>query len=155
MSSVVRCLVISRSKKLMVLFCSCVGVKVRLGFMLFRYSCIKFLHNKKRYINRQLYEAHLTGANEWNNIWNTLELNIDICLNKEMEKHYTNLNRKLDKLTMLQKKETKQTYQTTKSQFHERTVNLTTIKFDKEERTLMDKGMQYSKIGKYWNVIII
>ena len=54
-----------------------------------------------------------------------------------MEKHYTNLNRKLDKLTMQQKKETKQTYQTTKSQFHERTVNLITIKFDKEERTLI------------------
>jgi hypothetical protein len=87
-----------------------------------------------------------------------MEQNIDTCLNKEMDKHYTNLNRKLDKLTMQQKKETKQNYQNTKNQFHECTVNLTTIKFDKEERALMDKSMQYSiekPIGKYWNDIII
>ena len=119
---------------------------------------IKFLHNKKRYINHQLYEAHLTGANEWNNIWTTLEQNSDTCLNKEMEKNYTNLNKKLDRLTRQQKKETKQTYHNDETQFHERTVNLTTIKFDKEEKILIDKGVQYSiekPIGIYWNDIII
>ena len=90
--------------------------------------------NIQRYINHQLYEAHLTGANELNNIWTTLEQNTDTCLNKEIEKHYSNLNKKLDRLTRQQKKETKQTYHNDENQFHERTVNLTTIEFDKEEK---------------------
>ena len=69
-----------------------------------------------------------------------------------------NLNKKLDRLTRQQKKETKQTYHNDENQFHERTLNLTTIKFDKEEKILIDKGMQYSiekPIGIYWNDIII
>jgi len=51
---------------------------------------IKFLYNKKRHINNQLYQAHLASANKWNNQWNITELSIEENLKHEMKNllHY-------------------------------------------------------------------
>ena len=119
---------------------------------------IRFLHNKKRHINLQLYKAHLTSANEWKNQWTLMELNTEDCLKCEMEKHYENLNKKLDKLITKQKRTTENNLHNTKNQFYNRTINLTAIKFNKEETTLLDHGMQHSvkiPLEKFWNDLII
>ena len=58
---------------------------------------IKFLYNKKRHINNQLYQAHLASANEWNNQWNITEQSSEENLKYEIEQHY-NFNLKLDNL---------------------------------------------------------
>jgi len=46
----------------------------------------------------------------------------------------------------------------TKNQFYNRTVNLTILKFNKEETTLLDHGTQHSveiPLEKFWNDLII
>jgi len=58
-----------------------------------------------------------------------------------MEGHYDNLNRKLDKLENNQHSKNKTQHN---SQFYPRTVNLTKIKFTKEEMNLLKYGLQHS-----------
>ena len=119
---------------------------------------IRFLHNKKRHINLQLYKTHLTSANEWKNQWPLMELNTEDGLKHEMEKHYENLNKKLHKLITKQKRIIENNLHNTKNQFYNLTVNLTTIKFNQEEPTLLDHGMQHSieiPLEKFWNDLII
>ena len=57
-----------------------------------------------------------------------------------MEKHYENLNRKLDKLNNSHQQRTRGHQQ----EFYPRTVNLTDIIFTKEELELLDMGLQYN-----------
>ena len=73
-----------------------------------------------------------------------MELNTEDDLKHEMEKHYENLNKKLDKLITKQKRIMENNLHKTKNQFYNRNVNLTTIKLNKEKTTLLDHGMQHS-----------
>ena len=59
---------------------------------------IKFLYTKKLKLNEQLFKLHLKCADRWQSIWPIIIQSIDYKLTKEMETHYNNLNRKLDKL---------------------------------------------------------
>jgi len=72
-----------------------------------------------------------------------------------MEAHYNNLNHKLDKLENNQHDKNKTQHN---SQFYPGTVNLTKIKFTKEEMALLNYGLQHS-IGKllkaYWINLIM
>ena len=61
-----------------------------------------------------------------------------------MEKHYENLNRKLDKLNNSHQQRTRRAAQGHQQEFYPCNVNLTDIKFTKEELELMDMGLQYN-----------
>ena len=70
---------------------------------------------------------------------------IEDKLTNEMESHYNNLNKKLDKLQK-GKPNKKKNVQPFNQQFHyhARTVNLSNIKFTQEELGLLNNGLQYS-----------
>jgi hypothetical protein len=61
-----------------------------------------------------------------------------------MGKHYENLNKNLDKLNNSHPQHTKRTVQRHRQEFYPRTINLTNIKFTKEEQELLDNGLQYN-----------
>jgi hypothetical protein len=61
-----------------------------------------------------------------------------------MESHYDDLNKKLDKLYDKQRGQTKIQYDNQEQQFYPRAVNLTKIKFTKEELALLNQGLQHS-----------
>ena len=61
-----------------------------------------------------------------------------------MEQHYTSLNKKLDKLNNSYPQRTRQITRGHTQEFYPRTINLTNIQFTKEERELLDKGLQYN-----------
>jgi len=61
---------------------------------------IKFLYRRKTRLNEQLYRKHFECAATWPRIWTSIQQIIDNNLQGEMDKHYENLNRKLDKLTI-------------------------------------------------------
>jgi hypothetical protein len=118
---------------------------------------ISFLYIKETEINEQLYRTHLEGANKWNNTWHTIQGNINHMLTAEMNKHYENLNMKLDRLNHRQQHEMNADTNTQGHQFYPRTVNLTNINFTHEEASLLNKGLQHSiekPIDKYWKNLI-
>jgi len=70
---------------------------------------IKFLYTKNFKLNEQLFKLHLKCADKWQRIWPITVQSIDYKLTKEMETHYNNLNRKLDKLQREKQTREKQT----------------------------------------------
>jgi len=78
----------------------------------------------------------------WQRIWPIIVQSIDCKLTKGMETHYSNLNRKLDKLQ--REKQTKRETDThhQRKQFYTRTVNLT--KLSQEELALLNNGLKHS-----------
>ena len=69
---------------------------------------------------------------------------MDNNLHGEMDKHYENFNKNLDNLQKQQYQHTKQAMHGHQQGFYPRNVNITNIKFTKEEQGLLDKGMQYN-----------
>jgi len=59
---------------------------------------LKFQYAKKQRINEQLYKIHLVCANNWPTTWQMIQAVMDNNIQTQMEKHYTNLNKKLDNL---------------------------------------------------------
>ena len=59
---------------------------------------IKCLYLKMTKMKEQLYNRHLESAATWPRLWTSIQQIIDSNLQGEMEKHYGNLNKKLDKL---------------------------------------------------------
>jgi hypothetical protein len=57
-----------------------------------------------------------------------------------MESHYDNLNKKTDKLHNEQRGKTKTQRNNQEKQFYARTVNLTKIRFTKEELASLNQG---------------
>ena len=79
---------------------------------------------------------------------------------EEMDSHYNKLNRKLDALQS--KNKDKNRNRTKERQiphhFYTRSVNLTKIKFSKEETGLLNQGLQHSMekpLDKYWTDLIM
>jgi hypothetical protein len=75
-----------------------------------------------------------------------------------MEAHYNNLNKKLDNIQNKHKEKTEIQDNPHGPQFHPRTVNLTRIKFTKEEITLLNHGLQHSiekPLKTYWTNLIM
>jgi len=105
---------------------------------------IKFQYLKKARLNEQLYKKHLGRAATWPRIWTSIQQVIDSNLQGEMEQHYTSLNRKLDKLNNSYRQRTRQATRGHTQEFYPRIINLTNIQFTKEERELLDKGLQYN-----------
>jgi hypothetical protein len=63
---------------------------------------LKFQYAKKQELNEQLYMTHLECANLWPTTWKIIQPAIDRNIQLQMEKHYTNLNKKLDHLLQKQ-----------------------------------------------------
>jgi hypothetical protein len=85
-------------------------------------------------------------------------LTIENILQQEMDAHYNNLNHKIDLLQHKKQKRNKTDHNTQTKRFYPRTVNLTKIEFNREEMTLLNKGLQYSIIQprkKLWTNLII
>jgi len=61
-----------------------------------------------------------------------------------MESYYDDLNKKLDKLQNKQQCMRKTKTNQQHNQFYPRTVNLTKIKFNLEEMSLLNRGLQHS-----------
>jgi hypothetical protein len=119
---------------------------------------IKFLYIKKTKLNEQLYKLHLECSNKWHNTWQIIQENMDQYLTIKMEKHYNNLNKKLDKLVSYQHHNNRMNTNAQGHCFYARTVNLTNITFTQEETTLLNKGLQHSiekPIDRYWTDLII
>jgi hypothetical protein len=119
---------------------------------------IKFLYIKKTKLNEQLYKLHLECANKWHNTWQIIQDNMDQYLTNEMEKHYDNLNKKLDKLINQQHHKNRMNTNAQGHHFYPRTVNHTNIIFTQEETALLNKGLQHSiqkPIDRYWTDLII
>jgi len=75
-----------------------------------------------------------------------------------MECYYDNLNKKLDKLQNKQQSMRKTKTNQQRNQFYPRTVNLTKIKFNQGEMSLLNKGLQHSiekPLEKYWTDLIM
>ena len=94
-------------------------------------------------MNEQIYKKHLECAATWPRIWTSIKQIIDSNLQGEMEQHYTSLNRKLDKLNNSYPQRTRLATRGHTQEFYPRTINLTNIQFTKDERELLDKGLQY------------
>ena len=102
---------------------------------------IKFLYTKKLKLNEQLYKLNLECADRWQNLWPIVLQTIENKLTEKMEAHYNNLNRKLDTLQSRKLDKSKTVNNQQGQQFYSRTVNLTKIKFSKEEMSLLDHGL--------------
>ena len=59
---------------------------------------IKFLYAKKSKLDEKLLQLQLECADDWNNVRPIIIKSIEDKLTNEMESHYNNLNKKLDKL---------------------------------------------------------
>jgi len=120
---------------------------IRAGFVATQYRInqeIRFLYLKKAKMNEQLYYKHLECAATWPRLGTSIQQIIDNNLQGEMEICYEGLNKKLDKLQNNQQQHSKWITQGHRQEFYLHTVNLTNIKFTKEEQELLDKGMQYN-----------
>ena len=109
-------------------------------------------------MNEQLYNKHLECAATWPRLWSSIQQIIDSNLQGEMDKHYENLNKKLDKLQKRHPQHTKQATHGHQQGLYPRIVDLTNIKFTKREQELLDKGMQFNlkQAGKNnWNNLIV
>jgi ribosomal protein L37AE/L43A len=118
----------------------------------------KYLYIKKLKLNEHLYKLHLDCAAEWSNIWSIILQNIYQKLTQEMETHYNNLNRKLDKLQNKQQGTRKTNTSQQHNQFYRRKVNLNKIKFTHEEMSLLNNGLKHSiekPLEKYWTDLVM
>jgi hypothetical protein len=105
---------------------------------------IKFLYIKKTQLNEQLYQLHQECAKKWRRAWCIIQEQKDQHLTREMEKHYDNLNHKIDQLTNKQQRRNEANSRSHPHQFYNRVTNLTTINFTPEETALLNKGLQHS-----------
>jgi hypothetical protein len=118
---------------------------------------IKFLYIKKNKLNEELYTKHLQCASVWPNCWPVIHCTIEDTLKTEMEGYYEQLNKKLDKLMEKQKQPPHPDHKQQQN-CHPRTINLTNITFTREERALLDLGLQYNiqqPLKKYWTNLIL
>ena len=102
---------------------------------------IKFLCCKKQNFNQRLYNTHLKCAHHCNSMWQHIQNSINSQVNGLTDKMYQKLNKKLDILT----KQTKTIHSTDRSTytFHSRLINLTNVKFAKEQINTLFLGPSY------------
>jgi hypothetical protein len=119
---------------------------------------VKFLNIKKQKLYEQPYKHHLKCAATWHNPWLFIQNHIDGNPQLETEALYDNLNRKIDNLINKQLRKTRNHQPNQHQRVYQRTINLTNIRFTKEEQTVLDYGLQYSlekALKTYWMNLII
>ena len=97
-------------------------------------------------------------ADRWKNLWPIILQIIDVKLTQEMEAYYNKLNHKLDALQNKQQDNSRNNERQLGQQFYTRTVNLTKMKFSKEEIFLLNQGLQHiieKPQDKYWIDLIM
>ena len=137
-------------------FCNLFGCWCRTAYRLNQE--IKFLYIKKLKLNELLYKQHLERADSWKNLWPIILQTIDFKLTQEKETYYNKLNRKLDALQNKQQDNSRTNKRQLGQQFYTITVNLTQIKFSKEEISLLNQGLQHiieKPLDKYWIDLIM
>ena len=100
---------------------------------------IKYLYQKKQYLNTNLYHQHLQAAHLYKGMWQHALEEIDKQNNKYMENRYETLNKKLDKLKKQHTQEIsgidQKTRKKTEIRNQPRIINLTEIKINQEQKT--------------------
>jgi hypothetical protein len=64
-------------------------------------------------LNLELYKCHIQAANEWDHIWHIIHTSVNDSVNKEIEKKYMIIDRKINKLTLDQTRKPKTTQAST------------------------------------------
>ena len=100
---------------------------------------IKFLYRKKQHLNQRLFYLHLEGAHQYNGMWQHIKEYIDEQISRLMESLYQKLNKKLDALT--NQTSTRHNNENA-SKFQSRLINLTNIKFTREQIQTLSLGPQ-------------
>ena len=99
---------------------------------------IKYLYQKKQYLNTKLYHQHLQAAHQYKGMWQHALEEIDKQNNKYMENSYKALNKKLDKLKIQHTQEISRIHQKarkkTEIKKQPRIINLTEIKINQEQK---------------------
>jgi len=109
-------------------------------------------------LNEQLYKHHLKCAATWHNPWLFIQNHVHGNLQLETEALYEILNRKIDNLINKQLRKTGSQQPIQHQRFYQRTINLTNIRFTKQEQTVLYYGLQYSlekPLKTYWMNLII
>jgi hypothetical protein len=57
---------------------------------------IKFLYKEKEQLNLELYRCHIQAANEWGHIWHAIHTSINDSVNREVEKKYMIIDKKIN-----------------------------------------------------------
>jgi len=97
--------------------------------------------------NKNLTNSYINTikcAATWHNAWHFIHNHTDSKLQMKMEALYKNLNKKIDILLDKQRRKTKHQPTNQIHRFYQRTINLTNIKFTKEEQTILNYGLQLS-----------
>lgn len=103
---------------------------------------IKFLHKKKEYLNRVLYDLHLQSAIVFGKFWETV---YDICnerINKMMENKYETLNKKLVNLIGSSALHTPNNEPIPKT--NNKIVNLTKLDLTEKEVEVLELGYKHN-----------
>ena len=69
---------------------------------------IRFLHQKKEQLNKELYKAHLQASAEWGTVWYIIQNSINDSTRIMMDGKYKTLKQKIEKLTEQNTKHTSQ-----------------------------------------------
>jgi len=100
---------------------------------------IKSFYMKKDQLNKKLYQVHLKVAQEWGSTWHTIRDFIHGNISKDMDKKYTTIKQKLNKL------EHAQTFTPNHLKtFYPRVINNTNIRFTADKLNLLNKGLKYN-----------
>ena len=103
---------------------------------------IKFLYCKKQHLNQRLYYLHLEGAHQYGGMWQRIQEYIDEQISRLMDNIYQKLNKKLDTLT--NQTDTKHDNNKNASKFQARIINLTNLRFTKEQIKTSSLGPNYA-----------
>ena len=95
-------------------------------------------------LNEQLHKTHLECANLWPTTWQIIQTAIDSNIQSQMERHYINLNKKLDNLMKKHSENNTTPRDDNKHQFYTRIRNFTNINLTKEAMQLIKYGLNYS-----------
>ena len=100
---------------------------------------IKYLYQKKQYLNTNLYHQHLQAAHLCKGMWQHALEGIDKQNNKYMENSYKALKKELDKLKVQHTQELSRIHQKarkkTEIEKQPRIIYLTDIKINQEQKT--------------------
>ena len=94
---------------------------------------------------KSIWNAPLYGQKPGTSSNRQLTKNIHQC----MERHYINLNKKLDQLSFKQPKRPAQPRREDDRHFYSRVKNLTNIRFSQEEMYLLKHGLNYTLKNRF------
>ena len=116
----------------------------------------KFLYRNKQHLNQQLYYLHLASAHQHNGMWQDIEEYIDEQISRLMDNLYHKLNRNVYALT--NQTSNKHNNNENACKFQSRLINLTNMKFTRDQIQTLSLGPNYAieqETKQYINKLII